>query len=342
MTQRFVRLLIGLIGSSWLVAGGWWLANTASVGAQGPAERGAARAPHSPARTPLERCGDLLAFQVRLDRQAFSPGEIDGRAGTKLAHALTALQTAWDLPATGKPDCDTWRALGSDGATPSLTTYVVTADDVNGPFEKLIPRALPDQAALPALGYQSVLEMLAERFHTSPALLRQLNPGVPIEAGRHIQVPNVVSFDPDKKPALDPSAANVTVLVSKEESSLRIDGADGTLLFFAPVTTGGRYDPLPEGDWKVTGVSWHPVFHYNPDLFWDAKPGDSKATIKPGPNNPVGVVWISLNLEHYGLHGSPEPGRIGQTESHGCVRLTNWDAARVASMVRPGTPVMFR
>ena len=113
-------------------------------------------------------------------------------------------------------------------------------------------------------------------------------------------------------------------------------------MFFAPVTTGSEHDPLPPGDWKVTGVDWHPVFHYNPDLFWDAKSTDEKATIKAGPNNPVGVVWIALNLEHYGLHGTPEPGNIGHTESHGCVRLTNWDAARVAALVKPGTPVMFK
>jgi lipoprotein-anchoring transpeptidase ErfK/SrfK len=108
------------------------------------------------------------------------------------------------------------------------------------------------------------------------------------------------------------------------------------------VTTGSVPDPLPSGDYKVLGVSWHPTFHYNPDLFWDAKEGDEKATLKPGPNNPVGVVWVALNLEHYGLHGTPEPGNVGHTESHGCVRLTNWDAARVAAIVKPGTPVQFR
>ena len=101
-------------------------------------------------------------------------------------------------------------------------------------------------------------------------------------------------------------------------------------------------DPPPIGDWKVTSVYWHPVFHYNPKLFWDASPRQRRADIQRGPNNPVGVVWIDLNREHYGLHGTPEPSRIGHTESHGCVRMTNWDAARVASFVKPGTPVLFR
>ena len=152
--------------------------------------------------------------------------------------------------------------------------------------------------------------MLAERFHASPALLQRLNPRTPIAADRDLRVPDVQPFDPDRKPAFDPMARVRTVSVSKEESALRVSGADGTLIFFAPVTTGGQYDPLPIGDWKVTGVDWHPAFHYNPKLFWDAKPEDSKATIKPGPNNPVGVAWIALNLEHYGLHGSPEPGHM--------------------------------
>ena len=155
-------------------------------------------------------------------------------------------------------------------------------------------------------------------------------------------MPAVTPFNPDIRPTPDAAAANVTILVSRDDSALRVKGADGTILFFAPVTTGSQHDPLPSGDYKVLGQSWRPTFHYNPDLFWDAKVSDEKATIKPGPNNPVGIVWIALNLEHYGLHGTPEPGRIGHAESHGCVRLTNWDAARVAAFVKPGTPVLFR
>jgi lipoprotein-anchoring transpeptidase ErfK/SrfK len=161
-------------------------------------------------------------------------------------------------------------------------------------------------------------------------------------AGKSIKVPGVTPFDPNTKPVRDAAAADVTIEVSKADSTLRATRADGTLVFFAPVSSGSVHDPLPPGDWKVTGVGWHPVFHYNPDLFWDAKATDEKATIKAGPNNPVGVVWIALSLEHYGLHGTPEPGNIGHTESHGCVRMTNWDAARVAALVKPGTAVTFK
>jgi lipoprotein-anchoring transpeptidase ErfK/SrfK len=165
---------------------------------------------------------------------------------------------------------------------------------------------------------------------------------VPMTAGSAIKVPAVTPFDPNAKPQRDASAEDVSIEVSKDESALRATRADGTLVFFAPVSSGSIHDPLPPGNWKVLGVSWHPVFHYNPDLFWDAKPKDEKAAIKPGPNNPVGVVWVAISREHYGIHGTPEPGNIGHTESHGCVRLTNWDAARVAAMVKPGTLVTFR
>jgi lipoprotein-anchoring transpeptidase ErfK/SrfK len=287
-------------------------------------------------------CGDYLSFQVLLDRQGFSTGAIDGQPGDNFTHAIAAFQTARKLPATGKPDCETWKGLGGDAAEPTITTYTVTESDANGPFEKDIPHDLGEQAKLPALSYRTPLEELAERFHASPALLQLLNQGVSIEAGQQLKVPAITPFDANTKPPADAAAGDITIQVSRDDSSLRATKADGTLVFFAPVTTGSQHDPLPTGDYKVKGVQWHPPFHYNPDLFWDAKPGDAKATIKPGPNNPVGIVWVDLSLEHYGLHGTPEPGAVGHTQSHGCVRLTNWDAARVAALVKPGTPVLFR
>jgi lipoprotein-anchoring transpeptidase ErfK/SrfK len=296
---------------------------------------------HSKARPALLPCGDILSFEVLLDRQGFSSGQIDGTIGPNFTRALKAMQAARAITISGRPDCETWRALGGDAAVPAIASYAPTDNDVNGPFEKEIPRELAKQAALPALTYRSPLEEIAERFHASPALLLRLNKGVAIEAGREIKVPAVQPFDPTVRRTHDQNA-DITIQVSREESALRATRADGTLVFFAPVSSGSEHDPLPAGDWKVKGVSWNPVFNYNPKLFWDAKPGDEKATIKAGPNNPVGIVWIDLNLEHYGLHGTPEPGRIGMTESHGCVRLTNWDAARVAALVKPGTPVVFR
>lgn len=296
-------------------------------------------------------CGDYLGFQVLLDKQGFSVGQIDGKPGANFTHALTAFQSARKLSASGQPDCATLKALrqaqgdalGGDRADAATVSYTITENDVKGPFVRMIPKSLPQQASLPALGYTSALERLAEKFHTSPAMLQQLNPGVRFAANSAIKVPAVQPFDADApKPAPDPAAADITVRVTRDESALRVTRADGTLIFFAPVTTGSEHDPLPPGDWKVTAVNWHPAFHYNPDLFWDAKASDTRATIKPGPNNPVGIVWIDVNIEHYGMHGTPEPANVGHTESHGCVRLTNWDAAKLTAFVKPGTPVLFR
>ena len=288
-------------------------------------------------------CGDVVSFAVLLDRQGFSPGQIDGIAGRNFTRALDAMRSSKQIVATGSADCESWQALGGESGDPTMVSYTITEADVAGPFEPNIPKDLVEQAKLPALSYRSPLELISERFHASPALIEKLNPGIPLMAGTAINVPGVTPFDHSvRPPPTDEKPADISIDVSRDESSLRATRADGTLVFFAPVTTGSEHDPLPIGDWTVNGVQWKPPFHYNPRLFWDAKPTDAKAVIKPGPNNPVGVVWIDLNLDHYGLHGTPEPGSVGATQSHGCVRLTNWDAARIAALVRPGTPVRFR
>ena len=298
-----------------------------------------AKAAHSSTRPP---CGNPFAVQVLLDRQGFSPGQIDGTMNANTGRAVASFQAARQLSPTGRVNCETWRALGGDAADPVAIAYEVSPKDASGPFTLDPSVALEEQAKLPALEYRSTVERLAERFHVAPALLRAKNRGGRFTVGDRILVPAVTPFDATAKPAKDATINDVTILVSREASTLRATRPDGTLVFFAPVSSGSVHDPLPPGDWTVTGVSWRPVFHYDPDLFWNASPTSQYATIKAGPNNPVGVVWISLNLEHYGLHGTPEPGRIGTSESHGCVRLTNWDAAKVASLVRPGTPVVFR
>jgi lipoprotein-anchoring transpeptidase ErfK/SrfK len=234
-----------------------------------------------------------------------------------------------------------------------VVPHVITAEEVAGPFTESIPQDMLEQAKLPALNYTSPLEALAERFHCSPALLQKLNPGAQFAAGETIIVPNVVVLDmpaPAAEPARGARAqtppptpgGNVKVIVSKSASSLTVVDDKGTVILDAPVTSGSQHDPLPIGNWAVTTVSWRPTFHYNPDLFWDANPAHSKADILPGPNNPVGLVWIDLTKENYGIHGTSEPGQIGHTSSHGCVRLTNWDAVHVASLVRKGTPVVFK
>ena len=275
---------------------------------------------------------ETLRVQVLLDRANFSPGEIDGAMGSNTRRAIAGFQRYHGLPDTGELDAATRKAL-DDVSGPILTTYTVVADDVDGPFPD-IPADMEAKAGLERLGYESAAEALGEKFHASPDLLRKLNPGKALDrAGTRLKVPNV---NTGKLPAAD------KVIVDKSDSVLMLADEDGRVFAQFPTTTGSEHDPLPIGDWKVNGVARDPVFHYNPDLFWDADPSDTKAEIPPGPNNPVGVVWIDLSKEHYGIHGTPVPSTIGKTQSHGCIRLTNWSANLVASSVEPGTPVELR
>jgi lipoprotein-anchoring transpeptidase ErfK/SrfK len=283
----------------------------------------------------------VLALQVALDRAGFSPGEIDARGGGNTARALRAYQASRQLAATGELNTETVDQLGQWFLTP-LVDYTISAADTAGPFVPVVPEDLMKQAEMPAMSYTSVVELLGERFHASPQLLQQLNPQALFATGEVISVPNVEPFLLEPRPRRGSSNAAVTVIVTERSHSMTVENDAGEVVFHAPVTVGSARDPLPRGEWTITAVVDHPPFHYNPDLFWDADPAHAKARIAPGPNNPVGVVWIDLTKENFGVHGTPEPSRIGKTQSHGCVRLTNWDAARLAALVGPGVKVVFR
>jgi lipoprotein-anchoring transpeptidase ErfK/SrfK len=290
-------------------------------------------------KAPSADAQQILAVQVALDRAGFSPGEIDGRGGPKTRLALSEFQKSAGLQATGVVNKETLAALRVP-AEP-IIAYTITEQDVAGPFIGAMPSDMMESAKLPAMAYTAALEALAEKFHASPALIRSLNPGAMWAAGDAIKAPDVQPFELPTK-AVKSAAGAIEVLISGATSALVVRDADGKILMYAPVTIGSQKDPLPVGEWKVVSVSWNPVFNYNPDLFWDSDPTHAKAKIPAGPNNPVGVVWIDINKEHFGLHGTPEPSTVGRTESHGCIRLTNWDATKLGRLVSPGTKVTIQ
>lgn len=269
----------------------------------------------------------VLRAQILLDRARFSPGEIDGAYGSSLHQAIAGFQASRGLTVSGNMDAPTWKALDDDTA-PALVNVTLSADDVAGPF-KALPAGMAARSKLDALGFQTAVEALGEKFHASPALLKQLNPGKDFgKAGETLVVPSVQPSQP--MPAIS------KVVVDKSDHTVSLLGEDGKVVAQYPASTGSKHDPLPIGDWKIKGVAKHPKFHYNPKLFWDADSTDAKATLAAGPNNPVGVVWIDLSKPHYGIHGTPEPSKIGKTESHGCIRMTNWSALTVSKAVKPG------
>jgi lipoprotein-anchoring transpeptidase ErfK/SrfK len=284
---------------------------------------------HSSGLDPL-----IVKVEILLDRSHFSPGEIDGKPGENLTKALTAFAATHGTSWSGKWNEQLWQALTADAPQELFTKYTITENDVRGPFLQKVPSKLEDMAGLPALSYTSPREELAERFHVSENLLSALNPQAHFDrADETIIVPQVAD---------NPLTGKVArIIVDKSAQTVTAFDAQTRLLAFYPATVGSEEKPAPSGTLKVTGVQKNPTYHYNPDYHFKGVTTQQPFTIKPGPNNPVGVVWIGLSAQGYGIHGTPDPSKVSKTESHGCVRLTNWDALQLAAAVHKGIPVDF-
>jgi lipoprotein-anchoring transpeptidase ErfK/SrfK len=327
---------------------------------------------------PEDKPRPLMQAQVIMDRLGFTPGVVDGKMGMSTVNAIKGFQEARGLEVTGKLDEPTVQALAQWQHIPATRVVTITPEFANDRFVA-IPEEREDQARLERMGYGSLAEKLAERFHTTEEVLAELNPqlagaspqpdaaaastneasanpAIAYQAGMKIRVPNIGAdrFDPaavkDKQWAAtlrllgvgtdQPKAASIEV--DKSDQVLRVLDGDGRLMAQFTATMGSSQFPLPLGTWKIRGVAYHPPWQYDPALLATADKSDPKLEIPPGPNSPIGVVWIDLSKEHYGIHGTDEPSRIGRAASNGCIRLTNWDAARLARMVSPGVEAVFK
>ena len=301
--------------------------------------------------------GTIFHAQVLLSAAGFSTGVIDGKEGMSFKAAVRGFQQSRGLPTSGKLDLATRRALLEQNR-PSTVNVKLTGTDISGDYVYPYPKKPEGQAKLKFASYRNMLEEVAERYHTTPDAIVALNgPTALIGVGQTLRLPNVVPSSTSYQGSELKDEyrtwfvklnveANVpqgsSIVVDKSEGQLKVMDDGDRLIAQFPVTTGSGHDPLPIGTWKVPTFSFLPPFHYQPDLFWDVDDSKTEKMLPAGPNGLVGVAWLDLSKEHYGIHGTPEPQTIGRTESHGCIRMTNWDVLRLSRMVKPGVKAIFQ
>jgi lipoprotein-anchoring transpeptidase ErfK/SrfK len=290
----------------------------------------------------------VFKAEVLLDRAGFSPGEIDGHDGENFRKALRAYQNHNELNASGKLDQTTWNALVNTSDQTVMRTYTINASDEQGPFVDKIPQQFDQMATLKRLGYRSPRQLLAEKFHMSEDVLARLNPGANFDQeGTSLVVADVAPIEVVDGLAAKERGSNADnpkaerVEVDKAARVVRAFGPQDKLIAFYPASIGSTEKPAPSGRFAVKAVSLNPTYRYNPDYAFKGQKTRSPVTVASGPKNPVGLVWIDLSAKSYGIHGTPTPQSVSKTESHGCIRLTNWDALALAKLVRKGTPVEF-
>lgn len=322
-----------------------------SASAEKPAQR--QWAPPGTPGSPIK--GEIFHAQILLSAAGFSPGVIDGKGGQSTTKAIDGFQESRGLDVSGRLDTPTRQAL-LQAARPSTRVLALGPEVFKGPFIHPFPKDPKVQAKLPFMGYRNPLEKLAEMFHTTPATIVALNPpGKKMRQGETLRLPNVLPTSRDFGGGLKPQHAewfnklNVDanqpqgdkVVVDKSESVLRVLDKDDRVVAQFHVTMGSKQYPLPIGTWKVTSYAFLPPFLYQPDLLENAKT-DEDVRLPPGPNGPVGVAWLDLTKEHYGIHGTSEPQTLGRAASSGCIRMANWDVLRLSRMLKPGFTAVFQ
>lgn len=282
-------------------------------------------------------------LQIFLDQQLFGPGKIDGAPGEFVGKALKRYQRAHGLPETGVLD----ENIPLDSVFPVYTTYTFKPDDLK--FVGDLPGKPSEQAKKKKLLYPSLLEFITERYHCSPVLLAKLNPGLKLgslKPGDTIRVPNVEPFVIEDLPAqgfLPENPAFKTRVININRREKLLDVMDGDkLLATVPITpgvTGGGAKETPAGAWKIVGIATQPTFRWDKGVLDHGKRTENSFLLPPGPRNPVGVLWIGLNKPGIGIHGTNVPQTIGRAQSHGCMRVANWDVVRLSKLITKGMTV---